>query len=253
MLALIDADILVYRVGFTTENDDEWVAKSRCDEMVEGIIKDVQATSYKLWLSDSTVNNFRLGFYPHYKANRLNFKKPKHYDCIQNYLQEEWGALVTPNQEADDALGIDQYRQHWQQLEDGQDSVICSIDKDLHQIAGEHYNFVKKEWKHVTPSEGIKFFYIQLLKGDASDNIQGCPGVGDAKAAQCLQGAGDELIIFQRVVSRYREAYRKLSGAAYDDGFVLEQVRVNGICLKIRTEENEVWTFPVLIEELVNA
>jgi hypothetical protein len=37
---------------------------------------------------------------------------------------------------------------------------------------------VKKEKKFVTPEEGLRFFYKQILMGDAADNIKGMPRVG---------------------------------------------------------------------------
>lgn len=108
MLALVDGDILLYRVGFTTEEESEGIAKARFNEMVELILQDTQATEYQVWLSDSTTNNFRTKFYPEYKANRKDFVKPVHYDFLKNLAIEEWDAKVTVGQEADDMLSIQQ-------------------------------------------------------------------------------------------------------------------------------------------------
>jgi len=121
--------------------------------------------------------------------------------------------------------------------------VIVSVDKDLLQIPGFHYNFVKKEKSCVTKEQGIKHFYTQLLTGDTSDNIQGCPGIGVAKAARFLAGLSTEESLFQQVVGVYKTQY-KTKCKVEDESFVMDQILMNGRCLKIRTEVDEVWNFP---------
>lgn len=254
MLALIDADILVHRVGFTTENDEEWIAKARFDEMMDGILQNTQANAYRLYLSDKTANNFRTKYYPEYKANRKQ-PKPKHYDAIKVHAIKEWQATITPNQEADDQLGIDQYSGYWDDPWGAgwilkHDSTICSIDKDLHQIPGLHFNFVSGESREVSPVQGMRHFYYQLLKGDSSDNIQGCPGIGEKKAQDYLPKEATNEEYFDLVLKKYIEQYQKKifktdAALSHDSmAFVLKQLLLNGICLKIRTKEDEVWEFP---------
>lgn len=252
MIALIDADVLVYRVGFTTENEtEEFIPRSRFDEMVESILDETNATEYKLYLSDSTKNNFRTTFYPAYKANRTQ-PRPKHYDLLKEHAISSWSALVTKKQEADDALGIEQtiYNGYLENPEYGDDgSVICTIDKDLKQVPGNHYNFVKKEKDYVSPEQGLRYFYQQLLTGDTSDNIQGCPKVGPSRASKALEGLsteGDYIDSVRRCYlysyARYIYSVKELNEEQIQ--FVENQILVNGICLKIRTQENEVWSIP---------
>lgn len=243
MLALVDSDIMLYRIGFTTENEEESIARARFNEMAESILEETNANSYQFWLSDSTRNNFRTKFYPEYKANRKDFVKPKHYDFLKDLAISEWDARVSVGQEADDALGIEQTSRA------SGETVICSIDKDLHQITGNHWNFVKKEGKFVTEDEGRRFFYTQLLKGDTSDNIQGCPGIGDAKAAKIIGSESTDIGLFRLVRDGYFEQYRtKIFNveelSEEQSKFASEQLLVNGICLKIRTKENEIWSLP---------
>lgn len=251
MLALIDADIVAHRVGFTTENDEEWIYKVRCDEMIEGMLHETGATEYQLWLSDSLENNFRLRICPEYKANRLGKPKPKWHEQIKEYLIKEWDARIAYNQEADDSLGIEQrtaikaYEEfldwEWDTLPAAPwNSIICSIDKDLLQIPGQHYNFVKKEHQFVTPNEGLTHFYRQLLIGDSSDNIQGCPLIGEAKAGKALSSDMPESEMFNIVVNLYRKQCKGLS-----DEIILNRILVSGQLLKIRQKENEIWQFPV--------
>lgn len=229
MLALIDADIVLHRVGYTTDNDPEWIARARCNEMVEGILADTNASEYQLWLSDSRTNNFRYKLWDGYKANRKDQKRPVHYDYIKELLIKEWDAQIAYEQEADDALGINQ----------DPFTVICSIDKDLKQVPGKHYDFVKKEWDDVTPEQGQLKFYTQLLTGDVTDNIKGCRGIGPVKASKALQGTNDPLVLWERCVEVYEASFDDLSS---DE--ILQLVLLNGRLLKIRTKEDELWHFP---------
>lgn len=95
--------------------------------------------------------------------------------------------------EADDALGMNQT----------EGAVICSIDKDLLQIPGQHYNFVKGLWTEITELDGWFNFYVQLLVGDTSDNIPGCPGIGKVKAPRILAGCKTPFEMYQACVAEY--------------------------------------------------
>lgn len=55
--------------------------------------------------------------------------------------------------------------------------VCVSLDKDLLQFEGWHYNFVKSEWKFIDTHTGWVNFYTQLIMGDKSDNIKGFDGL----------------------------------------------------------------------------
>ena len=258
MLCLIDGDIVTHRIGFTTENDDWNIAKWRCDEMLDNILIDTSASEYRIYLSDTTENGFRQKYYPEYKANR-KAPKPKHYDKLKEYLLTEWEARITMEQEADDALGIDQVAAF--HADDDPDralkhkTCICSIDKDLLQIPGLHWNFVKKEWKEVSPNEALLRFYHQLLTGDTSDNVKGIKGTGPIRAANVLSGATKENKLFALTAAAYSEWLKvewspegKKQPLNTLDEFQTKQmydiILINGIVLKIRQKEGELWEFP---------
>lgn len=246
MRALIDGDILLYRVGFTTEQENEAIAQFRMEELVNRIIETTQADSYNLYLSAGRLDTFRAKLNPDYKANRTQ-PKPLHYAFLKQYLIDVWKAEVAVNEEADDLMGIEQSKY---QSDFGAATIICSIDKDLKQIPGHHYNFVREEFDFVTPEQGLLFFYKQLLIGDTADNIKGVAGIGPAKAGKILDGllGAKEEEIFLAVQSAYRN-WLEQEWADQDWGDFQEKqlnnmILINGIMLKIRTRENEVWTFP---------
>lgn len=236
MIALIDADIVRYRIGFTTEADSEGIARARTNETVETILNETQATEYELWLSDAKENNFRYQIFPAYKGNRVQ-PKPKHFNAIGEHLVKEWGARFAYGMEADDALGISQDKD-WEYMDtDLYSTVICSIDKDLLQIPGKHYNFVKKEWEEVSAWEGLKWFYSQILIGDVSDNIKGCAGIGPKKAEKALDQVpigSPESSLLKSVYSLYQRQEKTWSQEE-----IIKHIQLVGSLLKIKQSEDE--------------
>lgn len=238
MIALIDGDLLCYRIGFTTEQEDLQIALYRMEDLVGRILDETHADSYKIYLTDSA-GNFRQKLFPDYKANRTK-PKPIWLEDLKEFLIVEHGAEIALGMEADDALGIAQVEnlrkfdpdpRYWNQPK-FLESVICSIDKDLLQIPGNHYNFVKQESFHVTPYMGMLQFYTQLLVGDVSDNVVGAIGIGPKKAEKALNHLTTEIEMF--------EAVRKLFK---DD----ERLLLTGRLLKILQSKEELtslWNFP---------
>ena len=244
------ADIVLHRVGFTTEEDDFWIARARCDEMLDNIIRHTGVSEYQLWLSDSASNNFRYQIYPLYKANRIGKPRPKHHEELKAYLIQEWGARFADGMEADDYLGI-------YQDEEDKTTVICSIDKDLKQITGLHYNFVKDEWDDVSRKQGMRAFYEQLIMGDVSDNIPGARGMGPVAALAALKDLTEdlsedstELLGLAAVRRLYKKSLLKAWGEPWDlskERAMIGEILLSGRLLKIRRSfTEELWGFQLL-------
>lgn len=251
MKALVDGDILLYRVGYTTEEEPEAIAQFRMEELTQRILDTVKADSYVIYLSAGRKETFRAKLNPSYKANRTQ-PKPLHYEFLKNYLKDIWNAEVAVGEEADDLMGIAQASYEGRFAED--ETIICSIDKDLKQIPGHHYNFVREEFDFVTPEQGLLFFYKQLLIGDKADNIPGVAGIGPVKAGKIL----DDLLyepeeeMFLAVQNTYRDwLQREWADQEWSD-FQEKQMNniilMNGVMLKIRTREEEIWNFPPTLD-----
>lgn len=230
MIALIDGDIICYRVGFTTQNDDEWVASVRVDELINNILFETEATGHIIFLTSTDKSNYRFKLYDQYKANRKQ-EKPIHYTFIRNYLEEVYNAQVVYGEEADDALGYTQT----------EDSTICSIDKDLLMIPGKHYNFVKKELYNVTKEQALYNFYWQILEGDkGTDNIPGCPGIGKQTIPKLIIPEMTELEMFTTVYNTYKKQYEKKQLPNFESDLLR-----NARLLKIKQSKDEpLWEFP---------
>ena len=224
MTALIDGDILVYRIGFASEQESESIAIARCSEFLEDMLLFNNFGEYQGYLTGK--RNFRteIATTAPYKGNR-KAAKPKHYDLLRKYMRDAWSFKLIEDQEADDAIGIAAY-----EMQVGE-YCVCSIDKDLDMIRGDHFNFVKNEFYFVDEEQAIKNFYKQILVGDRVDNIIGIKGIGPVKAERLLKECKDEKEMYLTVLEAYKG----------DDKRVLENAQL----LWIRREPNQMWQPPV--------
>lgn len=219
--AIIDADFLVYRIGFSCEDAEEKTAKNRLTEWLTDMVYiNLGCEDYKAWITGKT--NFRnaVAVTVPYKGNRKDFVKPKHYDALREHLIR-LGAVVTVDEEADDAVAIEScIDNYW----------IVHQDKDLNQLPGHHYNPVTNERYFVTEFEGLKNFYTQLLTGDRTDNIQGLRLIGPKKAEKILKDCKTEADLFAAVKQAYEDK---------EEPF--ERLVENGRLLWLRREPGQIW------------
>jgi len=194
-------------------------AREDIDNMMKRILETTGATEFECYITGS--NNFRYDVDPDYKANRKGKTDPRYRQDANSYLVTEYGARVTDGFEADDALGRDQCK-----AEPGT-TILCSIDKDLKQIPGHHYNWRKNEFDFVTPLDGLRLFYRQLLTGDVTDNVHGVRGIGPVKSARIINDLEAEEDMFSAVEAMYSSQERLL---------------MNGRLLYIWQKDNDDWT-----------
>jgi DNA polymerase I len=217
--ALIDADIVAFRCAASNNVEDgEEIAILRTDKLMRDIIDVTGTSKYYAFLTGS--GNFRKTINPEYKANRKDKVLPLWLKSCKDYLTKEWGAITTVGYEADDALGF----------YSTDDTIICTIDKDLDQIQGHHYNFVKQEFYNVLELAGLQHFYKQMLIGDKADNIIGVAGIGKVKAGRLIDDLYLEEKMFDVVAGLYEG----------DEARFL----MNAQCLWIWRKENDIWKIP---------
>ena len=203
MIALIDADSIVYRVCCAVEDKTIWnemevltgqetvldiehtidldIMYATIDGIIENILFATECKKAMICIGDGT-KNFRFNNPLGYKENRKDLRKPEGFKEAIDYLVNEHKARLIGNNliEVDDEVVYlktkypDKY-------------MLCAIDKDvLYQTEGEHYNYVKDEFITVTKEDTIKYLFYQALVGDASDGYKGCKGIGDKKAKELL-------------------------------------------------------------------
>jgi DNA polymerase-1 len=231
MIALLDADILAYRIAFACDGEGDKVARLRLnsyviDILTWGVDKTFDGCYVDAWILYLTgKGNFRhsIATTAVYKGNRTA-PKPKHLSILRDFLVKEWNAEVVAGEEADDAIAIAATTL-------GDNSIMVSVDKDFDQIPGWHYNFNKQLGYYITPEQGILNFYKQILTGDAADNIIGIKGIGPVKSSKLLEDIADEKTLYKKCLEAYDG----------DAARVLE----NGQLLWLRRQPNQLWQPPI--------
>jgi len=225
---LIDADILVYKAAFSAEENIQWdeetwtttanIEKGRdsLDQLVSDMC--ISLGTSQVIMCMTAPNNWRKDILPSYKEQRKATRKPVLIKPLMQYIRDTYVTYERPTLEADDVLGI----LATAQVITGE-KVVCSIDKDLLQIPGQHWNIDKKALTVVTEEAGIRLHLRQTLTGDPVDNYTGLPGCGPVKADKILSDLPDVPSMWAAIVAAYEK-----KGLTEDDALV--QARVARIC-----------------------
>lgn len=228
---LVDGDILTYKIGYISDSEakykhpESWQGENylplvlwHIDKVVDGLReKFPNATECIIYLSGP--KNFRkeIATLKPYKGNRTS-EKPKYYLEIRDYLVKTYGAIIADNEEADDLMGIAQF------AKPDKSTVICSIDKDLDMIPGLHYNDKKDRLYEINLGQAERFYHLQLLTGDATDNIPGVPGIGPKTAEKIIgDKTGEDAL--QSIQEEYRKAYGTNAESAFEENARLLWIR----------------------------
>lgn len=222
---LIDADPLAYRAVFSSNGDSIGGVIEKIDELFNNIAKAIVyefGHSYSRQAYLTGKGNFRYDISKDYKAQRPK-EKPALLSFARDYMINEYDAILTEGEEADDAIAIEATTHY-------PDVIVVSIDKDFRQVPCHLYNPVKDEWDRIDYWNGLRFFYEQMLVGDRVDNIKGVDKIGPVKAIKMLTGATTELELWQRVLEAYEGDY--------------DRAVMNGRLLWLRRQKDQVWMPP---------
>ncbi len=173
-----------------------------------------------------------------YKANRDPTHKPVHYKALRAFLQERWGAQKVEGIEADDAVAMAAHEAGY----DPEKCIIVSVDKDLLTVPGGHYNFKTKVYRVVSPQEALWNFYVQLIKGDPTDNIGGAFKSGD-KAAKVLPIDSSEEAMYRYALDLYKKGLG-VNGCPYGNMAAEDALLENARLLHLKRHKADVWMPP---------
>lgn len=215
---MIDGDILLFQVGRVTEDvtdfGDQLLESYDMDSAVKLINSELdnisKKTGYKreeLVFAISSDTNFRKRFFPTYKSNRKDVRKPLGLKAMREYMLEhadDYATIMLEELEADDVLGM--YASA-PPADSNSHIAIYSQDKDLKTIPAKQWDF--KKGCFITPSEheASLFLYTQVLMGDSVDGYKGCPKIGKVKSAKALKDCKNELELLEVCHKLFLKAY----------------------------------------------
>lgn len=252
MKALIDGDILLYLIGSATDDEGNplsWpLTFARLKGKIDQIVRDVGADEFVIYITGE--GNFREeeATIKPYKGNR-NAPKPHHYQKIKDYFRKtkDMEVVWCEGYEADDGMSMEQYLLH---IGDAlgtesdyitRQTVICSLDKDLRMVPGNHFEWsrtiqgkeIPSKYYFVDKLEGQRWFFQQLLMGDSTDNILGLFGVGKKST---LVTAIDKIYDTQDMYNHVQKHYEDRFGS-YWEMFMHENAR---LLWMLRSEDDDI-------------
>ena len=208
-LFLLDAYALIYRAYYAFIKNPRYNSKGENTSAILGFVntlEDVLRNMRPTHLGvafDPHGGTFRHEAFPEYKAQReetpeaIRFAVPKIKEILEAY---HIPVLEVPGYEADDVIGTLAHQADLQ----GIDTYMMTPDKDYGQLVTEHVSMYrppvgKSEAQVLGPKEICEKWGIESplqvidilgLMGDSSDNIPGCPGVGEKTACTLIQQWG---------------------------------------------------------------
>ena len=212
----IDADILAYQCGGNDDTDvatSRRILKSKIDLFREA--SGAESILLHMTASGSTKGNRAVIAYTKPYQGHRKGQRPKNWQYLRDYIAEGLAGPVKQwyDREADDGFGF--ISAHCR------GDVIATRDKDMRMLPGLHLNWDTYEIVHVPEDAfaleaggklyGHKWFWTQMLWGDAADNIPGLPkhpdfprGVGEVAASKLLAFAEDDDSAAQAVAQAYK-------------------------------------------------
>lgn len=227
-VALVDGDILTYRASIASQDASQKDCADNLDKLMGYCLEETVGFAlegnYQVFLTGSSNFRYEIAKSHPYKGNRKDKEKPIHLSFARQYLTEEWGAVTIEEAEADDAIAT-------AAVENADESVIVSVDKDFNTVPVWKYNFVTDTWRYDTEWTALKYFYGQVLTGDSADNIVGLYRVGPKTADKILADCKTEQDLYETCLKAY-------------DGDV-DRVIENARLLHLQRYRGELWAPPI--------
>ena len=209
-LFLLDAYALIYRAYYALIRAPRVTSKGLntsaifgfCNTLEE-ILKKENPTHIAVCFDPKGGHTFRHDAYPEYKAQRdaqpedITLSIPYIKRIIEAYRSP---VVEMPGYEADDIIGT---LSRMAEME-GFDTYMMTPDKDYGQLVTEHVFMYRPALKgqgfeirgvsqvceRYDIDSPLQVIDLLALEGDASDNIPGCPGVGEKTASKLIKQFG---------------------------------------------------------------
>ena len=246
-LFLLDAYALIFRAYYGFIKNPRINSRGENTSAVLGFVNILEEVLSKFKPThvgvafDPPGGNFRSERYADYKAQRdetpegIRFATPYIKQILEAYRIP---IIEVPRYEADDVIGTLATEAGHQGIE----TYMLTPDKDYGQLVSEHVCMLRPgskgdfevlgpaeicaKWGIDTPQQVID---ILGLMGDASDNIPGCPGVGEKTAAKLIQQFGSVEAMLARTAEIKGALRTKIEAAS-------EQIRLSRWLAQIVTD-----------------
>ncbi|WP_289287225.1 DNA polymerase I [uncultured Duncaniella sp.] len=248
-LFLLDAYALIYRAYYALIRSPRFTGAGFNTSAVFGFCNTLDDLLRKENPSHIAVcfdppggSTFRHEEYPDYKAQRD--KQPEDITASVPYIKRILEAyripvIEIPGFEADDVIGTLAVRA----AKEGFDTYMMTPDKDYGQLVADHIfmyrpalkgeGFEIRDTARICEKYGIarpsQVIDLLALEGDASDNIPGCPGVGEKTARTLIEAWGSVENLLENTDKLKGALQRKVSENA-------DKIRMSKYLATIRTD-----------------
>ena len=247
-LLLIDAYALIYRAYYALIRAPRVTSKGLNTSAIFGFcntLEDVlrkENPTHVAVCFDPKGGTFRHEAYPQYKAQRD--AQPEDITISIPYIKDILAAnnitvIEVPGYEADDVIGTLSRKAE----EEGFLTLMMTPDKDYGQLvtdkvlmyrpalkgAGFEVRGVKEVCEKYGISSPSQVIDLLALEGDASDNIPGCPGVGEKTAVKLIDEWGSVENLIENVDSLKGAIQKKVAEN-------VEQIKFSKFLVTIKTD-----------------
>ena len=247
-LLLIDAYALIYRAYYALIRAPRFTSKGFNTSAIFGFcnsLEDVlrkENPSHVAVCFDPKGGTFRHEAYPEYKAQRD--AQPEDITLSIPYIKDILAAyniavIEIPGYEADDVIGTLSRRAEGE----GYTTYMMTPDKDYGQLVtdkvlmyrpslkggGFEVRGVKEVCERYGISSPLQVIDLLALEGDASDNIPGCPGVGEKTAVKLINEWNSVENLIENVDSLKGALQKKVAEN-------IEQIKFSKFLVTIKTD-----------------
>lgn len=219
---LVDGDALAY---YCAGNDDTSAGQARknLELKIESAMRAAGADKVSILVTSAASHKghrYAIARVKEYQGKRNHSRRPKNWQLMRSFIEQDPRSVVTDTLEADDLFHINSVRL-------GDENVaILTQDKDMRMVPGWHLSWENHSLVRVHPDTwelvvdgkvyGRKWFWLQMLHGDTADHIPGLPKCivaskqklcGEVTAAALLQGCATEQDARDTVADQYAAFY----------------------------------------------
>lgn len=199
---LVDGDALAY---YCAGNDDTsaGMARRNLEDKIESAMRAAGADKATMLVTSSASHKghrYAIATVKPYQGKRSHSRRPKNWQLLRELIERDQRTVATDTLEADDLF-------HAYSVRLGDENVaILTQDKDMRMVPGWHLDWQSHRLVRVHPDTwefevdgkvyGRKWFWLQMLMGDAADNVPGLPKYirEDGKAMLCGEVTAAKLL-----------------------------------------------------------